>query len=46
MVLVVAFAAVVAIADENIVDEMEMDWSEDSLHGSCSVLTQRHADSS
>ena len=42
-VLVAANVVVVALTDGKIVDEMEMDWSADSVHGSCSVFTQRHA---
>ena len=43
VVVVVLVAANVVVADGKIVDEMEMDWSADSVHGSCSVFTQRHA---
>ena len=41
--LVVSGIVVVIIASDKIVDEMTVDWSR---HGSCSVFTQRHADSS
>ena len=43
VVLVAANVVVVALTDGKIVDEMEMDWSADSVHGFCSVFTQRHA---
>ena len=43
VVVVVLVAANVVIADGKIVDEMKMDLSADSVHGSCSVFTQRHA---
>ena len=43
VVLVVAGIVVVAVAVGKIGDEIEVDCS---AHGSCSVFTQRHADSS